>query len=189
MIAAAIVCAAVISQGASINWGTGTQVKGPGEGGAFTGDNATGTMGIYVWLVDSETYGKTAVGDIWTAHSDLKDASGSGSISSNAGKKGIKAATDNVPWTADQTTPVYALVLTTLDTNGDGTADWYIANKAQSEINGAGSGTDVTDLAKQIGGSGTAITGWTAASNVPEPTSAMRLLLGMAGLALRRRRA
>ena len=40
-----------------------------------------------------------------------------------------------------------------------------------------------------VWGSQTSNTAWTKITNVPEPTSAMLMLLGMAGLALRRRRA
>ena len=193
MIAAAIVCAAAISQGASVVWSTGTQVKGvtSATDGTFSGTNAgDGSLMTYVWLVDADTYGKTDIGSIWDSKGSSLGTATAKSAAAFGGKKGGSATTADIPWTADQNTPVYALILTTYDTNGDGTADWYIANKAESNINGAGMGADVTNLAKNIGGTGgTAITGWTAAGNVPEPTSAMLILLGMAGLALRRRRA
>ena len=84
-------------------------------------------------------------------------------------------------------TPYYGLILVGLDTDKDGTMDYLIANKAESNINTAGKGTNITNLAKNLGGTGgTALTGWTA---VPEPTSGLLLLLGMAGLALKRKRA
>jgi len=90
---------------------------------------------------------------------------------------------------------VYALEVITYS-NAEG--DWYVANKSWTEITeSAGSVQDATITAlnttlgggtdaKSWTGSGGAITGWTAA---PEPTSGLLLLLGVAGLALRRRRA
>ena len=61
--------------------------------------------------------------------------------------------------------------------------DYYIANKAAASINTAGTNATVTNLAKPSG-----VTGWTSAS-VPEPTSGLLMLVGLAGLALRRKRA
>ena len=46
---------------------------------------------------------------------------------------------------------------------------------------------DVSDLALKMGGTGAA-TSWQTAA-IPEPTSGLLMLLGMAGLALSRRRA
>lgn len=82
----------------------------------------------------------------------------------------------------------YKLVLSYTD--GDG-KDWeYVYNGTSSYDTVAGAPGDpvnnyetfVTDYVVQAGD-------WTAATPVPEPTSGMLMLLGIAGLALRRRRA
>ena len=63
--------------------------------------------------------------------------------------------------------------------------DWYIANKGTGTVNDLGGALTFSNLAVNNYG-GSAISGWTA---VPEPTSGLLLLLGVAGLALKRKRA
>ena len=191
MFVLAAVLAASMVQAASINWGTGTAVKGvtSDSNPAFGSANAaSGTLSMYVWLVNAETYNSTSVDSIWGSYgSKLNTATAS--KTSASGAAGATVKTDGLTYSDTADTPYYALVLTAYDPNKDGTVDYYIANKATSNVNTAGAGTAVTSLAKNLGGAGgTAITGWTAASDVPEPTSGLLMLVGLAGLALRRGR-
>ncbi|MBQ3344858.1 MAG: PEP-CTERM sorting domain-containing protein [Kiritimatiellae bacterium] len=187
----AVVAAAGMVQAAAITWGTGTAVKGitsdsdPSFGSASA---ASGTLSLYVWLVSETTYNSTGTDKIWDTYgSSLNTASAS--VTGKGGAAGTTVQTKELPYSSTETTPYYGLILVGLDTDKDGTLDYYIANKATANINTAGSNATVSNLAKNLGGTGgTAFTGWTSAS-VPEPTSGILLLLGMAGLALRRKRA
>ena len=192
MFVLAAVLAAGMVQAASISWGTGTAVKGitSDSNPAFGSANAaSGTLNMYVWLVDAATYNSTGTDKIWDTYgSSLGTATGS--ATGKSGAAGATVKTDGLTYSDTADTPYYALVLVGLDTDKDGTLDYYIANKATSNINTAGAGTAVTSLAKNLGGAGgTAISGWTSASSVPEPTSGLLMLVGLAGLALRRKRA
>ena len=189
MFVLAAVLAAGMVQAASINWGTGTAVKGitsdsdPSFGSA---NAASGTLNIYVWLVDAATYNSTGTDKIWDTYgSSLGTATASKTGASGAA--GATAKTEGLSFSTESNTPYYGLVLVGLDTDKDGTLDYYIANKATTEINTAGTTASVGNLAKNVGG--VATTGWTSASSVPEPTSGLLMLVGLAGLALRRRRA
>ena len=184
-----VALAAGMVQAASINWGTGTGVKGiksDSDPSFGTANAASGTLNIYVWLVDATTYNSTDVSSIADTYgSKLNTATAS--ATGKSGAAGATAKTDGLAFSTEAATPYYGLVLVGLDTNKDGTMDYFIANKAASEINTSGTNGSVSNLAKNLGGTGgTALTGWTA---VPEPTSGLLLLLGMAGLALKRKRA
>ena len=180
------VAMAASMQAASIIWKTGTGIKAPGENGAFsTTTAATGTLGLYVWIVDKATYdGLTADSVV----SSYKDALGSatGSATGKGGATGAQVTTTHNDWVADQNTTYYAAVLTTY--TKDGTTQ-CIGNLATAIVNGSGTGSTVNNLAKFVGGgtSGTAITGYSTGGDVPEPTSGLLLLVGSALLALRRK--
>ena len=187
----AAVMAAGMVQAAAITWGTGTAVKGvksDSDPSFGTSNAASGTLNIYVWLVDAATYNSTGTDQIWDKYGS-KLSTATASATGKSGAAGATAKTDGLDFSTTAATPYYGLVLVGLDTDKDGTLDYYIANKAATEINTAGTQASVGNLAKPSG-----VTGWTSASGggqggetVPEPTSGLLLLVGGALLGLRRK--
>ena len=181
MIAAAIVCAAVVSQAASIDWSVAS--------GSWT--DASGNkpaQGTLVYLIN----GDTALDTIAAAIADGKVTEQSwyyGSAQTDNSKGRIsKLTTASANLTAGTEYDFSALMI-------DG--DKYMVSKVMPQnayTPGVGEamlvsfGSDFFGTNAQTYNATTAPNGWATAA-VPEPTSAMLLLLGMAGLALKRKRA
>ena len=189
MIALAAVAMAVASQAATYNWtwgvsGTGQLMK-PGTTGSSAADLVTsGTAYLFADLTSSQL--STIVSDFsagsYTASGYEKTAGiASGSIT-KVSWDDSRASGTSVNW--------YMIV--TANIGGD---DYLFISDALTKSRQAdGKNTKVTfDLlssstpAAQLATGGYAGAGWYTAA--PEPTSGLLMLLGMAGLALKRKRA
>ena len=174
MIAAAIALAAVVSQAAvAVTWNTGTGVKDV-DGNAFT----TATTGYLAEIVFSTSADMSEVfaagGTLSTSSYKTKGSVGFGGISTAA--------------TFDAGTYYARITITT----GEGPSAKVYTSEVGSFTIAAGqtAGTTINFTSGlNMGGSSLIGDMRYVGAAVPEPTSALLMLLGMAGLALKRKRA
>ena len=198
MIALAAVCAAAIANAGAVNWGSGA-LQTPGEGGVLSGTKLTSASGfnvsMYVWESLTASDLSYSAGDLYTWYS--KGASTTAdpfggtlsAISGNVsmGTSATTATAGGAELTTTGGTSVYGAVLFVLSDADSGKDLWYMENAGSVAAKAGSTKASLANLGLKVGGgSSTTATAWTA---VPEPTSGLLMLLGMAGLALRRRRA
>ena len=197
IIAMAAVCAAAIANAGAVNWGSGA-LQTPGEGGALSGTKLTSTSGfnvsMYVWESLTASDLSYSAGDLYTWYSKVASTSADpfgGTLSAingsvNMGTSATTATAVGSELTTTGGTSVYGAVLFVLS-DSDGKDLWYMENAGSVAAKAGATKTSLANLGLKVGGgsSTTATTG----TAVPEPTSGLLLLLGMAGLALKRKRA
>ena len=171
---------AIACNAAAAEWGSGTITL---AGGATA---AKGDVTGYLFLVDATTYGTYSSYTDGKALSDAVYAAygsslGSADSSKASTKKGVVTLTDATDYSTGNT--AYGVVLFVEGDNYMGNVATYTFDSSMDAV--------IDNLAITIGGDvggGSSATAWSTAA-VPEPTSGLLMLLGMAGLALRRRRA
>ena len=194
MIAMAAVALAIGAQAATITWGSGV-FKTPvdSNGGWSSANVASGSVSGYLWSVTEAAYTAMYSSDVSTMMANVLGEYATvtdgkitgvkeGSIAPLANTTAITHR-DTAQYSAGDT--AYAVLLYTYTDAGGN--DFYIANVGTWEFATASNKT-VANMGTILGGgsSGTSLGGW---QSVPEPTSGLLMLLGMAGLALRRKRA
>ena len=185
VIAAAIAMVAVASQAATFKWSTQTQAYGP----AVANLNVPGHYSPGTATTDRMKSEASNQSIVWTYAMVLSDGTSSENLngtittySSNKIAQNIDSTLFTIPTGSDETTYSWNIVITGTYTVGTDTytitSDAIVGSKTYT----ASSNADISTAAPS---------GWTVTGGapVPEPTSGLLMLLGVAGLALRRRRA
>ena len=189
MIALAVAALAVIGNAAVVNWGAGTVLE---PGGATANKSVTG----YLFVLTADQYsalntaygtatgtsaGEKMANTVWNAYGDKLDSAYATGTTSKKGA--LKLVDDSKEYGAGD--KAYAALIYTY---GTGDEMQYIGNIGTATFESS-MDVDMDSMSLSLfGDSSKGSTAWTAAA-VPEPTSGLLMLLGMAGLALRRRRA
>lgn len=186
ILATAVIGAAIVAQAASVSWASAKMFTAENVDGGFSTTAIKGAATGYLFTLTSSEYDSfladyTANGNmlkVWdTYKGSLESATGSAATT-------VRGSAATITTEANVGDTVYGAIIYTYhdDTLNK---DFYIANIATGTV-GAESGLTLANLGtKFLGGTNpTSTGGWQA---IPEPTSGLLLLLGVAGLALRRK--
>lgn len=180
ILTAAIVCAAVVTQAATANWkvsaanifdGTGTTTKY--AGGAY--------------FFDAKSISQSALFALFDADNGLDLSAQTGYLSSGTVANGVISSASNQFGAFEQGSGYQDFFFALVD------GDKMFLSDVKSVLAPGTDNVQQISFGAQTAGSKLTTEGYMSAGrwaqSVPEPTSGLLVLLGMAGLALRRRRA
>ena len=185
MIAAAIVCAAAFAQAASCTWASGTMYgAADADGGWVTGtanaikNRGEVTMQVFL-LADEKAYDALANKTQAELYEAYKDKSTPLTGTSKVAATGNLGNTVTIAESDSYEGVEYAVVIATYTDPTLENKEFYIANVVKSTWNSVQSKGTAGNIISSVAD-------WQTQA-VPEPTSGLLLLLGVAGLALRRK--
>ena len=192
IVAMIVASAAIIANSATVSWSSGAMKTALDEKGGWSTTGIGTQASAYVFVLSADQYStfKNAYSSannmsaVYSAYA--KGELGTAAASGTSARTSVATLTTNADVGAD----VYAAIIYTYTDSTLG-KDFYIANIAANNV-GSDGGLLIQNLATHYFGdaSGTATGGWqVVGGNVPEPTSGLLVLVGLAGLALRRKRA
>ena len=193
LIAMAVVATAVVSQAATVTWGASAFKTPASAEGGFSTTAAKATVSGSLYILTQTQYNTFLAsyntdGNMKSVYDYFTTGAGKDTEASRTGTSATFTSALTMTTTADVDATVYAAVIyTTTATFEEKDVDFYIANLGTGTV-GSDAGITIANLGTAyLGGTSTAsIGGW---QTVPEPTSGLLLLLGVAGLALKRKRA
>ena len=187
MIAAAIVCAAAFAQAASLDWSLSTKntIKYLTDGDG----NASASIVCYLMDTAGSDY-ETFVSDLAKGDVNASTITGYSSYlqQGTTGTSGAKLGKLDPGPKATVTTPGkdYTCVFVAFGKDTLGKDVYYLSGE---QTGTSYDGSEEYPTGTTAKWSSYSADNWKSVSSVPEPTSAMLLLLGVAGLALKRKRA
>ena len=193
IVAMIVASAAFIANSATVEWSSGAMTTALDKNGGWsTTDVGQKTVSAYLFVLSADQY--NTFKDAYASANNMSavySAYAKGALGT-AAASGTSSRTSTVKMTttANVDADVYAAIIYTY-TDATIGKDFYIANIASDTV-GSESGLKFQNLATHYFGdaSGTSTGGWSVVGgNVPEPTSGLLVLVGLAGLALRRKRA
>ena len=179
MIMLAVVAMAVVANAAAVQWYSGTIYRAGDAAGADGAKAGLNHVTAYLYALTAAEY--TAAQSMDTATLYTTYSAKTATVTANSKGNGVANISQTV---ADASGMHYGLVLYVDTTNAnlpDGKDAFVKAALASADVGGS---VNIT-VSNMITTSAVSST-WTA---VPEPTSGLLMLVGLAGLALRRRRA
>ncbi len=191
MIVAALVCAAAISEAATVSWQlSGLKDKSGSAlstGYVYTfctkGDYATTVALVQAALTADSVVNAATFQTALNSYTSISSLSGNLTGSGAFEVSGVDLASAGIPGNQSGTR-LFAVVLDTATITDE--SNWYITGTTGSVK--TPSATSSLNASFQLADTGSATaSNWHAVGNVPEPTSGLLILLGIAGLALKRK--
>ena len=181
MMAVAIVCATVAANAATLKWGTSYEVMNATDSGFTTASVA--------YLINSATLTQSAIYDAVIAGATLDEAVAGKYVGTQAMFEGATEVATVSGLDAGAMKAYMVVFDSALNA-------LYFSEELTKSLPATGSvkfgfsnDSSMSSVMADMSGFNTSAGGWVSTAAVPEPTSGLLMLLGMAGLALRRRRA